>query len=279
MATSSPPLLKVLSAKHAPNWRDSQDYPDPETTSFEVLAEEFMLRNANFRRELVNIKAMLNETIDASEVPLPPGIDPGISNEDFVRNGRIHAAITDLWARYGWEQPSSPALMTIESRSHDLLYGGLHRLIQEAYDRCPSPELELALEITRPSEASTTYWFARRRPGETALRFDLTRPLPPQLETAKTMLQKSATQYAQSQSQSPLRQRRLTKKKEHYRIYLRLLDADRAGVTHNEMARVLFSDLSNTHPDFNGRRRVTDGLDAAKALAAEGYRNLPLLEN
>lgn len=56
--------------------------------------------------------------------------------------------------------------------------------------------------------------------------------------------------------------------------YLRLLDAEEAGASHDEMAAVLYPDMPNDPPEYQGRAKVQEALAAAKTMRDGGWRDL-----
>ena len=58
--------------------------------------------------------------------------------------------------------------------------------------------------------------------------------------------------------------------------YVRLLDAEVDGASHDEMAAVLYPELPNDPPDYQGRAKVQESLAEAKGLRDGGYMELLL---
>jgi hypothetical protein len=107
-------------------------------------------------------------------------------------------------------------------------------------------------------------------PTERAIVFDLSRPLPRQIERATIFLE-GALEHLRRRGRvvkgAAARNRRGL-----WPQYLRLLDGDASGASIADMASVVFSAVANEHPDYRSARLVRDGLAAARRMRDGGYR-------
>ena len=67
------------------------------------------------------------------------------------------------------------------------------------------------------------------------------------------------------------------KRESKFELYLRALDANKAGASLDEIAQVLYPDLDNSYPSHDGRKLASKALAAARKLARRGLRP-PLIE-
>lgn len=95
--------------------------------------------------------------------------------------------------------------------------------------------------------------------------FDLLKPIDPQLEVARIYLRSSQKCMIQKVLEAP----RI--KRDHFKTYLRLLDAAENDASKREMGRVLFSDRADE------RRSAQTMLKTAQSMASDQYRELLLL--
>lgn len=109
---------------------------------------------------------------------------------------------------------------------------------------------------------------------EVAVMFDLEIPLDVQFRRAKGFLASARRHHERKGRIRPVNPRY---RPDRYPVLLRLLDAEQAGATTTDMARIIFSEIPNSYPDYLGRQRVRDGLKAAHQLRHIDYKYLALL--
>jgi hypothetical protein len=225
------------------DWTRADDYPDPSSTSFEVLATEFMRRNPAFKE---------------------------------ATDGLLETAHRTAIEAIGLGPVSDIPWPVIESRSILLasMYAGLH---QKFYPNCWTDRIQPsnAQSGVSPTEHSSSPTTTRLDVG---YRFNIEYPIEPQVEAARALLENKRKALVRDRKIVPIRNRRLVAKVENYRLYLRLLDARAAGASTREIATSLFPKIPNDYPDWRGDRAVRDNLRAARRLRDGDYRNLPLLE-
>ena len=116
-------------------------------------------------------------------------------------------------------------------------------------------------------ELTTMYAYSgEKQPNEEILKFDLTMPFEPQLRMAKRILESHKYQHIPD----------VRHRVDLFPQYLRLLDGEVSGATQDEMSKIIYPHIKNTHPDFSGRDRVKKALNAARRLRDGDYRLLPL---
>ncbi len=111
-----------------------------------------------------------------------------------------------------------------------------------------------------PIVAADVDWFAA--PAHFALGFDLSLPLPDQIEQAKRILQAEQRRRLRA---GLIRSPSAGRRAEEYRVMLRLLDADGVSASDDELASI------SQHWEHM--------LEHARSLQDAGYRHLPLLQD
>lgn len=112
--------------------------------------------------------------------------------------------------------------------------------------------------------------FQSQKKGEVALKFDVTKPIEPQIQSAKTTLN--------------FERKRLGFKDPNHHIkkfatYLRVLDAEQSGIPPNKIASIIFPNIINEYPDYAGAKRVFDALESAKRYRDHDFIYLPFLSS
>lgn len=109
------------------------------------------------------------------------------------------------------------------------------------------------------------------------LKFNLAWPIEANLKRAKRALELFRDSFQSQHPKLIVRKRKLEKRRDLYRTYLQLLDAEEAGASHDEMAAALFPHIPNTYQaGYKGRGKVKDDLTAAKRLRDGDYLYLVL---
>jgi len=108
------------------------------------------------------------------------------------------------------------------------------------------------------------------QPGQVAPVFDLQRPINPQFKQIYRGLKEWKRRFEKNGIIQPTIPRKYNKDK--WCIQLRVFDAEAAGIKPKEIAKKLFPEYSNHHPDYQGNTKVRDYRDAAKEkLVRDGY--------
>lgn len=103
--------------------------------------------------------------------------------------------------------------------------------------------------------------------------FDLTRPLKPQFANAQKRLMDIQKHKVKT---GKLSLRTVRKQKELWIEYLRVWDAKAQNVRNDTIAEVIFSNLSNEYPDYQGNEKVRKSFKQAKYLIEKGYREIAM---
>lgn len=211
----------------APDWKKEADYPAASDTSPDRWAWEFLRRNPYFKAEM---KQAMQEQSKAKET----------GTLDIAWNRQPVGAILKRW---GVAVPYLP--QWIESL-------GLDSPVRfEAYPR----------DLDYASIEGRGYKLALASQSTRCLEFDLTAPIPPQLEKAKRML--LASQEMPALKELGVRARN-NEQTAMFPRYLRLLDAIDAGAARKEIADY-FGD---------GDDKIARQLEKAEALRNGDYRSI-----
>jgi hypothetical protein len=247
------------------DWRNPRDYPSPIKTSPTRWAWEFLRRNHAYRDDwatFTNICRSIVPSFDGSwkamrehydrfekdkrfAVLEPPAL-PGESEYQWVRrvgNGTrryLDAALGEKW--------------------------GLHVLLNPMwpYDFFIFTDTPGVSGITRD-----TRWFLD--PAKAVVRLDFNLPIKPQIRALSTWASLHQHLLKKEGVVSVPTKR---KRDDHYREYLRLLDALEAGVPNAEIAAKLVPDKANNNDDRGRANSFAGWMRAAKRLRDSDYRYL-----
>lgn len=103
--------------------------------------------------------------------------------------------------------------------------------------------------------------------------FDITRPLKPQFAYAQKILLETQKDQAR---EGKISISKVNKHKDNWIEYLRILDAKTENISNEEIARVMFPNLSNEYPGYAGNEKVRKSLKRAEHLTRKGYREIAL---
>jgi hypothetical protein len=239
-----------------PDWREESAYPDPDKTSSDRWAWEFLRGNTGYRNDYkILIKASKPEWSEQKSNGYGFGgnaCDPApLPNENYddyhirmkkkgtpsIRSEPLGQYLATKWKIYKLIDPFENS---VEFSQPDFV-----RAVGFAEDFC------------EPEVASFQFLFENE--NEMFLSFDLRQPTKILLNEAKKILD----EYKKDLKNKEKGRR---KRKDVYPTYLRLLDAEDAGATIKEMGEVIFPDLPNQHPDYNRNQRVHDSLAKARQL-------------
>lgn len=241
--------MKPVTSAWPPDWRDPSAYPAPKSRPSGVnWAWEFLRRNPKYLSDLKRLKEQQNKVEELWRNTLKAGISG-------IRKRR-----PDTWP---------PSLRTAESEVTRLIEAmrAEYGLCDGPMPLCPSESIistELVFEVH-----SMLFYLShdKLKRHERAVKIDLTLPLDPQLQQAKKILmfEKKSLDIGDVRQQERL-----------FPEYLRLLDAEKAGATQDEMSKVIYPHIKNNHPDFSGRDRVKKALRAARLIRDGGYKSFVL---
>lgn len=282
--TASANLVSFVIRGERPNWRDAAAYPNPQTTTLETWANEFLLRNPDFQRDL---KALYDELISRLEASKSEGSNQleaiGMTADQLAFYGSLNAGVVSLAQQYGIHQALPFQVMQISTRTYDELYGRVYETLKslESVIQADAQNLLRVVINAFPAphdDPQREYWIQRKEPAQLGIRFHLEHPLKQQLAQARKLLRAEQKRLAAAGGIKVVRMRANRKKAKLYCTYLRLLDGESQGATVQEMAVAIFPAALNEYPEHSGDHAVRDALRAARKLRDRDYRHLALLE-
>jgi hypothetical protein len=258
-------------------WRDRANYPNAKTTPLKQWAWEFLRRNPEYRDDwrkymdcCAKLLAKYGPRLDPTEreptefafshddplgcVYEPPREDRE-SDEDWRR--RVGSGTRSPFGNWLCEKWGIRGALVDPGASK---FAGLW---------CSSGSM--VTRVTANPEGS------RYTTTKPALRFDLTRPLGPQLEAAERHL-RGEQRHFKKQGLLAKSVGARAQSGEKYRGYLQVLDALEARVTVADIGKALFPKQADTYPTYARRQKVRAMISAAEELRDEGYRRLPSLK-
>jgi len=250
-----------------PDPRDGAAYPDPNSTSPAQWAWELLRRRADFRKAWIEIAE--------------PFCDPKTGEPDEARI--LRAMDTDPFCdpKTGYIRTDVTLPPYIKLRSPDGSNFEVVHPLKELADRF---DLQLGpqgrLDPRRDERPGFLTNVVRAHPWgntdaygptvvktklehcEVLIRFNVAHPLDMQLEQAKSMLE----HYARRAKSEPADRR---PRWDMFPLYLRVLDAEAAGMSDAEAAKILFPNATNVHPEYYGSQHVRNARKAAKRWQSE----------
>ena len=149
-------------------------------------------------------------------------------------------------------------------------------LIEKFLKDLSSKDLSSGFEIFHQLKNDSEYkkvTFKPRGLGEFFVGFDLSLPINKQLEAAKKVLEAQKKEYKEKGGMIFQARNAINK----YQDYLRVLDADHAGESKKNIAKVLLPHVDNSlSNDYLGNKSVTNQLQAATLIRDEKYRYIVL---
>lgn len=230
-----------------PDWRDPTSYGNVKNRKLVRWRWEFVRREPKYRSaaleffSIVEARAVAAQAVRHMETPEARKRHSDLADMQAK-------AYTTLWKKWAYCEVLDPRISEYPDDKLKVLYYDRFNILDG------SPSSEAGQSSTSP------------RIGQTAVTFDLDRPLQPQIDSALRELQKR-----QKSRHGNLIQRRLHPKL--WLGYLRTLDARATGLSWPKMAEAFFVDgLLGRHKDPKGGycapppQAARDKWDAAKAL-------------
>jgi len=280
-----------------PDWTDTANYPDSETTSMGEWAWEFLRRNPSYQADYKNLLDEWNR-IGFYEACEPP--HPGIINgtpksldeeNDIIEQGE--QIYYKLIPKYKVERflhgPPNPALpykeelplfqvgsklafynffnkSKVTSKYSTYILGGLpegrfHRLIEKGMNK----------EACMVNKSRNVQCFKANSRSLT-VQISLDRPL---LEQLKMIKEVATAQQKQLAEWGILKKSR--KETERYIGYLQLLDALEAGAEKQKILDILFPNLPNEYPDQVANKNFNNWKSVAEKLRDFDYLKIAAL--
>jgi hypothetical protein len=245
-----------------PDWRKEEDYPDPGKTEPAHWAWEFLRRNPDYQKDF-------QDHCGPFTVELTPSGDYTLISPD---DPRLLKGL-ELSKLYGIHIMCDPARPYFENGTAQVVFNNIE-LAQPpciTVDDLPHP-LPEKVDLTsawdwggdNPASelAETIRNILPQQVSEVTAKFDVSEPIEWQLKNIEEYLRLR---------QSALFPQNKTSNRNHwdrYRTYLRILDAEVAGVPDNEVAPILYPDTPNEYPD----NQAIDTLKKARVAARECYK-------
>jgi hypothetical protein len=260
------------------DWRNPSEYPDPNTTKPARWKWEFLRRNPNYRKDwercvelrMSRIRAGYGSRYDDDEGIYLGGhkVQEGKTGVR-IRHYSIPGEEVAIARKYGINRMPDPGRDEPKSLTWETdkitIYG---EFITEAYGQGN----EMVISGSRGTAITPDGLYHLPVSVEKAyVEINLALPIGPQLKRAEQVLAKLRTDFKRQPPERPVSRR---KRASHYRTYLRLLDADEAGASEDEMAALLPEDLKKKGSDLG--KAVKYSLDAAKRLRDRDYLYLLL---
>lgn len=242
-----------------PDWRDPEQYPDPESTSMLQWAWEFLRRNPEYQKDYERWAALPTVYSDGA-----------LFEEDLTethKGGQIgskeQALFDALPAKYWVMKMADPAQPFDDDVRERLAFNSFHGPAWAFYHPNMSEPQKL--------EAS--------EPGDVLMRFNVAIPIPVQLRRAQPVLERLQELNKGSDLVQPINPRA---QRNLYPCHLRILDARAAGVSVPEIAKEIFPEANdeekNPYPDPPIDQLIYDRLKAAQENRDFKYRLFALCE-
>lgn len=245
-----------------PDWKDSDSYPQPDNTSLNAWAWEFLRRNPDYQQDYRSWKSL---GIDEDFLPHQPGHSMDLAYcEPEAYDGETFRQYCDRHSDYRLVPLSV-------KRGNDYGLDYLHDPRNSArfvrFDTGVSPRY-LVHDGNGPKEYAG---IRPEKPGEVVVKLSLEWPIGVQVDRLQRILSRHQRRLEEKGVITAHKKRNHPKK---YSTYLRLLDAEASSAKPAEIARQIFPDRSDCYPDYNGSKTVRDELQAANRLRDGNYRYL-----
>jgi hypothetical protein len=263
------------------NWRDANAYPKWGKSSLTRFAWEFLRRNPEYQKDWADYLNICRGIL--------PHYDPRIPlNQEDYDKLEYHANHLNFDPPRLAEESKSEWRVRVKKGRTTLLpvwYARKWGIKHSIYDPYYPYEEDLPpvfFENAHTSSFITQHWPGFSEADDNgilkptlAMAFGLSLPIDAQIEAARRALL--------------ARQRSLINKgvitsfpdkvpRKEWIIYLRLLDAEAAGVKPKEMASCLYPDEEDVYPDYIPQKKARSALTQAKKWRDSWYRFIPSLQ-
>lgn len=269
-----------LKPKAISDWRNPECYPRGPRVSLKQWAWEFLRRNTDYHADWLRYAEVCQQILPdwLADRELPDSYDDVLREDsrfkvfdpplyaaenesewiDRVGKGRILSLDSWLGKKYGLRYIVNPF-----ADYRGAIYGGL--------DFTGAPRLCLVSSNWEGFNKAATISENQYR----AIGIDLSLPIEAQLRYAQRMLEAAQKRLILTGviEQWPDRKNR----SREWTDLLRILDAAACAASPAEMAAEFFPHSDNEYPSYAGQKAVDKRLKAAKSLAQEGYRYLPMI--
>ncbi len=228
-----------------PDWKDPTAYPNPKDTTTEQWAWEFLRRNPEYQSDYV----LWKEAHEGSYQP-----EGEATHQMFEElNRRI-----GLHKKYGLY-----AAMTDPARSE--LDGVAHLSAKYTNSLFYMPPVNGVNPLEHITMVPTSH-------KDFTIKFDLERPIKPQIERAQTLLEKWQKTFKEQGKINVNNQRNSV---EMYPSFLRVLDAEASEIGIPEMASIIYPEEDNSKTAYAVSKKIRNNLKAAKKLRDSDYLFIP----
>jgi hypothetical protein len=248
-----------------PDPRDGAAYPDPNSTSPAQWAWELLRRRADFRKAWIEIAEPFCDPKtgepDEARIMRAQNLELYVDSRGYVRTDVMLPPYVKL-SPDGKKLSMTHPLKELADR-FDLQLGPQGRLDPRRDER---PGFLTNVVRAHPWGNTDAYGptvvKTKLEHCEVLIRFNVAHPLDMQLEQARSMLE----HYARRAKSEPADRR---PRWDMFPLYLRVLDAEAAGMSDAEAAKILFPNATNVHPEYYGSQHVRNARKAAKRWQSE----------
>lgn len=275
-----------------PDWKDRKAYQGIDRASLTRIAWEFLRRNPQYQaawaKYAQEVRALVAADADVAEyaeyVLAPnPTLAMAAAIGDSERHGELYVRLLDdlgfcaavpgmprtrlpLDTQYGREWGLNRIAHPLQE------YSMMNFRFLDAGNRAYIPTSH-GLKILEDEENSHGPLFQSKW---LVLQVDLTLPVEVIESSVLWRIKEEREHRISLGSIEVVKNRALTKAR--YAEYLRILDAEAAGITASQIGEFISPDANNTAPDRPRDKRFRAALNEARRLQADGYKALPLLE-
>ena len=243
-----------------PDPHDGAAYPTPDATSPAQWAWELLRRKADYRKAWSEIVEPFCDPktgeLDEARITEAQNLELYIDSKGYVR--------TDVTLPPYVKASSDGKKISVTHPQQELANRFGLRIGASSLDprRGEAPEFRTKSVVAWPwreNFSGSRPVKTEIRPGEVLIRFNVNWPLNVQLENARSALER----YAQRPKPE------MRPRWDMFPLYLRVLDAEAAGLSDAEAATILFPDATSVYPDYEGKKKVSNARQAAARLQNE----------
>jgi hypothetical protein len=242
-----------------PDPRDGAAYPSPDSTSPSQWAWELLRRRPDYRKAWSEIVEPFCDPKtgepDEARIMRAQNLELYVDSRGYVRPDVTLPPYVKL-SPDGKKLNMTHPLQELANRFRLIRFGPGHLDPR----RSEGPSFSTRVVKAHPWGADgPTLVRTQLEHGEVLIRFNVSWPLNMQLENARLALERYA--------QRPRPEKR--PRWDAFPVYLRMLDAEAAGLSDAEAATILFPDATNVYPDYDGKKKVSNARQSARRLQHE----------
>lgn len=267
-----------------PDWKDSGSYNLPSLSNLPLWAWEFLRRNLDYQRDWQEhyVQGELRWVSENLKIE---------SREERSKHQNLNARKFNVMicaeaAKRGeivYVERGRPFIGTKRTLQIFLCekYSiRSHHLCDPAVDNPSRELLSFETQFSPPitmrhmQSRNNTKGMLPSSPSEVITKIDLNWPIEMQFKRLKQALKPVKEQLLKEGKLNPKDPRVKGETVKMYEKYVRILDAKTLGRSNAEIAKVIYPDKENNHPEYYGSGAVQDSFDAAKLLRDTDYRYL-----